>query len=147
MGTPSSLVGTHVNQRSYASTNPLHSDSHLTLQRVDIRGGYHWFYIAAAWHWAHPSTLFMRAKWEPVIWESEETLFSNLCISDQRSTSLYRLLCKPLGQERRGWRLWGWRGAWMLTHCHHEAVLSSTPSPPLPIPPPFALSQPLLSPP
>ncbi|CAB1442603.1 unnamed protein product [Pleuronectes platessa] len=29
----------YANEHSYASTNPLHSDSPLALQRVDIRGG------------------------------------------------------------------------------------------------------------
>lgn len=148
MGTPSSPVGAHVNERSYASTNPLHGDSPLALQRVDIRGGYHWFYIAAAWHRAQRSTLFMRANWEPMIWESEGTPFSDLCISPQRSTLLYRLLCKPPGQERRverlygvGWRAWA---GWMLTHCHHEAILSSTPLYPSPFSNPPAPTHPSL---
>lgn len=41
---------------------------------------------------------------------------------------LFTAYCiNPLGQERRGRTLWGWRGARMLTHCHHEAILSSNP--------------------
>lgn len=55
-------VCTYVNECSYASTNPLQCDSHLALQRVDIRGGYHWFYIVAAWHSAQPLNIIHESK-------------------------------------------------------------------------------------
>lgn len=53
-----------------------------------------------------PLNIIHETNWALVIWENEGTLFFNLCISAQRSTSLYRLLCKPLGQQRRG--VGGW---------------------------------------
>lgn len=130
MWTPSSDVSVHVNEHSYASTNPLHSDSHLSLQRVVIRGGYHWFYMAAAWHWATPQHYSWGQNGSGWFGWVRGTLFL-----DPRSTSLYRLLRRPPGR--------GGRGVCMLTHCHHEAVLSSTLSP---APPPLAFPHPLLPP-
>lgn len=105
----------YVNEPLYASTNPLQCNSHLTLQRVDIRGEYHWFYIVAAWHWAHCSTLFMRANWEMEVWQSEGTPSCDLCISALHSTSRYSLLCKPQGQEGRRWWLNGGVDAYSLS--------------------------------
>lgn len=66
-----------------------------TPQRLSSRPPESWhqrrvslFYIASSWHWAHPSTLFMRAKWELVIWASERMLFSDLHLGSLQHFSL-----------------------------------------------------------
>lgn len=66
-----------------------------TPQRLSSRPPESWhqrrvslFYIASSWHWAHPSTLFMRAKRELLIWASEGMLFSDLHLGSLQHFSL-----------------------------------------------------------
>lgn len=85
-----------------------------------------------------PLTLFMRTKWEQVIWACEWTLYS-----DPHPGSTAFSVCITPRAEGRGWRLCGWRRARMLTQSHHRAVLASTPYLPLPVPVPSPLFTPL----